>query len=73
MLLGRVKTFNGRFKTKFDSGAVGIDPRETAEFQMLDAAITAFKLSIPKGYKEPIGPDGKIDPTLYLALVIPNV
>lgn len=73
VLLGRVKTFNGRFKTKFDSGAVGIDPRETAEFQMLDAAITAFKLSIPKEYKEPIGPDGKIDPTLYLALVIPNV
>ncbi|KAG8926278.1 hypothetical protein FRC01_009058, partial [Tulasnella sp. 417] len=73
VLLGRVKTFNGRFKTKFDCGAVGIDPRETAEFQMLDAAITAFRLSIPKEFKEPTGPDGKVDPTLYLALVIPNV
>ncbi|KAG8909101.1 hypothetical protein FRC00_010772 [Tulasnella sp. 408] len=52
---------------------VCIDPRETAEFQMLDAAITAFKLSIPKEFKEPTGPDGKVDPTLYLALVIPNV
>ncbi|KAG9009730.1 hypothetical protein FRB90_008175 [Tulasnella sp. 427] len=73
VLLGRVKTFNGRFKTKFDGGAVGIDPRETAEFQMLDAAITAFRSSIPKEFREPMGPDGKIDPTLYLALVIPNV
>lgn len=73
VLLGRVKTFNGRFKTKFDCGAVGIDPRETAEFQMLDAAITAFRLSIPKEFREPTGPDGKVDPTLYLALVIPNV
>ncbi|KAG8894237.1 hypothetical protein FRB99_001396 [Tulasnella sp. 403] len=74
ILLGKVKTFNGRFKNKFDEGMPeGLDPRETAEFQMLDNAITSFKLSFPKEYREPVTAEGKLDPTLYLALVLPHV
>lgn len=74
ILLGKVKNFNGRFKNKFDDGIPPeFDPRETAEFQMLDNAITAFKLSIPREHREPMSLDGKLDPTLYLALVLPHV
>lgn len=73
-LLGRVKTFNGRFKNQFEEGLPnGMDPRESTAFQILDTAITEFKLSIPKEYREPTAGDGKLDPVLYLALVLPNV
>jgi len=72
-LLGRVKNFNGRFKSKFEGGIPeGLDPRETVEFQMLDNSIMAFNMGIPKEYKEPMY-NGKLDQTLYLALVIPHV
>ncbi|KAG8887360.1 hypothetical protein FRB98_009718 [Tulasnella sp. 332] len=71
--LGKVKTFNGRFKLKYESaGNVG-DPRETTEFQMLDSAIQRFKISIPKNLCEFISIDGKVDPTLHMALLLPNV
>ena len=73
-LLGRVKMFNGRFKNQFEDGLPsGMDPRESAAFQMLDNSITEFKLSVPKDYREPTTSDGKLDPILYLALVLPHV
>ncbi|KAG8851250.1 hypothetical protein FRB96_009453 [Tulasnella sp. 330] len=72
ILLGRVKTFNGRFKLKYElTSGVG-DPRETTEFQMLDSAIQSFKSSVPKDLCE-FTRDGKVDPTLHMALLLPNV
>lgn len=74
VLLGKVKTFNGRFKIKYDEHtAANIDPRETTEFQMLDSLISQFKASIPKELRETVTTEGKLDPTLHLALVLPHV
>lgn len=72
--MGKVKTFNSRFRQRYDESAVGhIDPRETAEFQMLDSLITSFRLSVPKEYKKPVSLDGKLDPTLYVTLLLPHM
>ncbi|KAG8851249.1 hypothetical protein FRB96_009452 [Tulasnella sp. 330] len=73
ILLGKVKTLNGRFRLKYESGGGAGDPRETTEFQMLDSAIQRFKTSIPKDLCEFISVDGKVDPTLHMALLLPNV
>lgn len=73
ILLGKVKTFNGRFKLKYESTAGAGDPMETTEFQMLDSAIQKFKASIPKDLCQFISLDGKVDPTLHMALLVPNV
>ncbi|KAG9013639.1 hypothetical protein FRB94_001744 [Tulasnella sp. JGI-2019a] len=73
ILLGKVKTFNGRFKLKYETTGGSIDPRETTEFQMLDSSIQRFKASIPKEMGDFMTVDGKLDPTLHMALLLPHV
>ncbi|KIO22827.1 hypothetical protein M407DRAFT_27699 [Tulasnella calospora MUT 4182] len=52
-----------------------IDPRETAEFQLLDNLIRSFIASIPREYKDPVPTDLglKLDPVLYTAHLLPHV
>lgn len=52
-----------------------IDPRETAEFQLLDNLIRSFIGSIPKDFREPVPTDlgVKLDPVLYTAHLLPHV
>ncbi|KAG8903609.1 hypothetical protein FRC00_014646 [Tulasnella sp. 408] len=52
-----------------------IDPRETAEFQLLDNLIRSFISSIPKDFREPVPTDLgiKLDPVLYTAHLLPHV
>ncbi|KAG8864484.1 hypothetical protein FRB96_004987 [Tulasnella sp. 330] len=74
VLLGKVKTFNYRFKTKFEDSVGGApDPRETTQFQVLDSVLQKFKTSFPKELREPMSGDGKMDPTLHMALLLPHV
>ena len=74
VLLGKVKIFNGRFKQKYAEGSSpNTDPRDTAEFQLLDNLITSFKISIPKELREPCDGNGKLDPILFMALTVPHV
>ncbi|KAG9039774.1 hypothetical protein FRB95_007201 [Tulasnella sp. JGI-2019a] len=74
VLLGKVKTFNYRFKTTYEDSVGGtLDPRETTQFQVLDSVIQKFKASIPKEFREPMTADGKMDPTLHMALLLPHV
>ncbi|KAG9013634.1 hypothetical protein FRB94_001739 [Tulasnella sp. JGI-2019a] len=73
ILLGKVKTFNGRFKLKHGELNENRDPRESKEFQMLDSLIEGFKTSIPKELKEFLSANGKLDPTLYMILLLPHL
>ncbi|KAG9035149.1 hypothetical protein FRB95_012016 [Tulasnella sp. JGI-2019a] len=74
VLLGKVKTFNGRFRQKYDPAHGGtVDPRETTEFQMLDSSVQGYKLSFPKEMCDFISTDGKVDPVLHMALMLPHV
>jgi hypothetical protein len=78
IILGKIKLFNVRFRSKYceepqscspdDQSA--IDPRDTAEFQVLDTLITSFRNSFPKEFKDPVLPDGKVDPVLYVVHVM---
>ncbi len=97
ILLGKVKSFNVRFKIRYSDGVPdvpnsytsdqpfgypppsppapkGIDPRETAEFQILDNLLRNFTNSIPREFKDPVGAGGsRMDPVLYLAHLLPHV
>ncbi|KAG8945758.1 hypothetical protein FRC04_000524 [Tulasnella sp. 424] len=52
-----------------------IDPRETAEFQLLDNLIRTFIGSIPKDFKDAVPTElgVKLDPVLYTAHLLPHV
>lgn len=52
-----------------------IEPQKTAEFQALDDLIRAFSASIPREFKDPVGMDSgaRLDPTLYMAHMLPHV
>lgn len=58
-----------------DGEARARDPRETKEFKALDDLISAFIASIPKEFKDPVGTStgAKIDPTLYVAHLLPHM
>ncbi|KAG8902511.1 hypothetical protein FRB99_004385 [Tulasnella sp. 403] len=58
-----------------EDGVTKIDPRETAEFQLLDNSIRTFIASIPREFKDPVGLEsgGKLDPILYTAHLLPHV
>ena len=77
IILGKVKQFNGRFKTKYFGGSTfspsdqDIDIRGTAEFQALDTLLASFKTSFPKEFKEAIS--GIVNPILYSAHLIPHM
>jgi len=79
--MGKVKMFNARFRSKYDEEGqsssltepgASMDPRDTAEFQVLDTLITSFKSSFPRDFKDPIGSEGKVDPILYTAHLLPH-
>ncbi|KAG8990949.1 hypothetical protein FRB90_001536, partial [Tulasnella sp. 427] len=71
-LLSRVKAFNVRFKNLYADDMV--DPRSTGDFQELDELIAKFKASWPREYKDRgVKEDGRVDPTLYLAAMLPSV
>ena len=81
VLMGKVKMFNARFRSKYDEEGqsssltepgASMDPRDTAEFQVLDTLITSFKSSFPRDFKDPIGSEGKVDPILYTAHLLPH-
>ncbi|KAG8929574.1 hypothetical protein FRC01_004108 [Tulasnella sp. 417] len=73
-LLSRVKAFNIRFRNKYADDLPSIDPRSTSDFLELDDLIERFKTSWPKEYKDGgVSEDGKVDPTLYLAAMLPSV
>lgn len=70
VILGRVKTFNVRFKTKYnvcqesavlsgeasarEDGSVFQDPRATSEFQIIDSDIREFVLNVPREFNDPV-------------------
>ncbi|KAG8936516.1 hypothetical protein FRC02_001482 [Tulasnella sp. 418] len=72
VLLAKVKVFNIRFKTKYADDPTIDDPRNTSEFQQLDDLIKNFRSHWPKQYKDPIDQEGKVDPILYLACLVPS-
>lgn len=51
------------------------DPRETDDFKALDYLIESFSAHIPNGLNDAIGlrTGAKLDPTLYMAHMIPHV
>jgi hypothetical protein len=82
VLLSKVKIFNLRFKAKFQSPVVvgvqvsspqaeEIDPRDTPAFKALDGAISSFKMTFPREYRDPI-PNGVVDSYLYVAHLVPH-
>jgi len=71
VLLSKVKVFNVRFRTKYGDSHGDQDPRDTAEFQELDKLLWDFKDSWPREFRDPVSVDGKVDPTLYLASIVP--
>ncbi|KAG9007841.1 hypothetical protein FRB93_007232 [Tulasnella sp. JGI-2019a] len=73
ILLGKVKTFNWRFKLRSGDLNDNADPRVSQEFQILDSLIEGFKASVPKELKEFLSANGKLDPTLHMALLLPHV
>ena len=81
ILLGKVKSFNVRFKPKYCEGThwpslfednCSIDPTDTAEFQALDNLIASFGKSFPRDFRDPVRVDGRVDPVLYVAHLIPH-
>lgn len=77
-LLGKVKTFNVRFKQRYSasqnvSGAEPTEARDTTEFQMLDNLLKNFISNIPREFRDPLRADRRVDPILYTALLIPHV
>lgn len=74
-LLSQVKAFNVRFKNKHADDLPGpVDPRSTDEFKELDDVIGRFKASWPKEYKDGgVKEDGKVEPSVYLATMLPSV
>lgn len=77
ILLGKVKTFNVRFRNKYTGTAFQSDPRAAPEFIELDKAVASFREAWPKAYQEEaaavVATDGKLNPTLYLASLLPNL
>lgn len=55
--------------------ATKIRPQKTDEFQALDGLIQSFVAHIPNEYKDAVGSTTgvKLDPTLYLAHMLPHV
>jgi len=78
ILLGRVKNFNARFHRHHDQNlgqtATYLDPRRSVEFQKMEASIVGLIGSIPKELADPTNEkrDGKVDPVLYLAHLLPH-
>jgi hypothetical protein len=76
-ILGKVKVFNGRFRSKYGGAdfpgtdVQDVDVRDTAEFQTLDTLIKTFSNTFPQSYKEAVPTAGSINPTLYSAHIIP--
>lgn len=80
ILLGRVKTFNIRFKSCYSAsfgpqGPHNVEPRATAGFIALDNLIARFIASFPKHYHDPIDIEhgNKVDRVLYTALLLPHL
>ncbi|KAG8987392.1 hypothetical protein FRB93_004852 [Tulasnella sp. JGI-2019a] len=89
ILLGKVKTFNCRFRYRYTYGdpqlsdpatslenePTKIDPRTTEEFQALDRMTEDFLTSIPGDFKDPVGvhTGSRLDPTLYIAHILPHM
>ncbi|EKM56896.1 uncharacterized protein PHACADRAFT_91537 [Phanerochaete carnosa HHB-10118-sp] len=82
MLLSRVKSFNVRFKGRYQagdaayysptsspaSGEAEYDPRDAPVFHDLNHAVLSFRRSFPPHLRDPIQ-DGTVDPHLYTACV----
>lgn len=84
ILLGKVKTFNIRFKSRYPTtlGPQGFynasarqEPRATPEFLELDQLIRNYVSGIPKRFSNPIDMDqgNKVDRILYMAHLLPQL
>lgn len=77
ILLGKVKTFNVRFRNKYAETEYEHDPRSTAEFRELNQLVSGFREGWPKEWRERadavVSEGGKVDATLYLAALLPSV
>lgn len=71
VLLSKVKIFNLRFKSKFQSTQGAVDPRDTSAFKGLNSVISSFISSFPEQFREPIQND-VVDTHLYVAHLVPH-
>jgi len=70
ILLGKVKSFNIRFRIRYAEAAAHKDPRDTPEFNILDHLIKKTLENIPREHRD-VFASGRLDPILYTVHLLP--